>query len=79
MFLNVKNPVSLQVQSTFLIQTKLLRGWREASCYGFFFKKKKLHGKLILVISNFHEDECWYSTTYLSLPFSSVLNIRSVE
>lgn len=39
MFLNVKNPVSLQVQSTFLIQTKLLRGWREASCYG--LKKKK--------------------------------------
>lgn len=40
MFLNVKNPVSLQVQSTFLIQTKLLRGWREASCYVFFKKKK---------------------------------------
>lgn len=76
MFLNVKNLVSLQVQSTFLIQTKVLRGWGEASCYGL----KKLHEKLILVISNFHEDECWwYLTTYLSLPFSSVLNIRSVE
>lgn len=46
MFLNVKNLVSLQVQSTFLIQTKLLKGWGETSCYGLKKKKKNSMGNL---------------------------------